>query len=158
MEKKTSPGVLIERAGGFRATSRRTRELSEDSKAVSVETIRAGLSWKRQWSDATKQRLAAAWGVEVGEVMWPGELGESGVPRELESIIEAEAMNVVANATQTFDLSDLDVLNDPELLRLGEEGSLRLLMLRQGSRAVDRIYRQTFGWQPPGGGDSDDVN
>jgi hypothetical protein len=66
-----TPEQLIERAGGLRATSRKTGELSEDGSAVSPATITAGLRGIRLWSPETRAKLARAWGVGVNQVEWP---------------------------------------------------------------------------------------
>lgn len=141
---KHNPEVLIRRIGGIRATSRRTGELSEDGKAVSVETIRSGLAGTRNWSPATKHKLAAAWGVEPGEVIWPEqEDAATGLPENLVGFVEAEA----ANATG-FGPEEVDILRDEEAALLGERAALRSLMLHLGRREVDKVYRQTFGRTP----------
>jgi hypothetical protein len=140
------PEVLIRRAGGLRATSRRTGELSEDGRAVAVETIRTGLAGTRVWSEPTKRKLAAAWGVSPGEVVWPDlEDAATGLPEGLTGFVEAEA----ANATG-LDAGEVDILRDEEAALLGERGALRALMLHLGRREVDKVYRQVFGRQPRG--------
>jgi hypothetical protein len=142
--ERHEPEILIRQTGGIRATSRRTKELSEDGSAVAVETIRSGLAGTRNWSPATKRKLAAAWGVKTSDVIWPEqENAETGLPENLVSFVEAEA----ANATGLIP-ENVDIVRDEEAALLGERGALRSLMLHLGRREVDKIYRQTFGRTP----------
>lgn len=123
--KQWTPEELMERVGGMRSTSRMTRELSEDGKAVSTETIRAGLRGIRVWSAETRQRLARAWGVGVDEVIWPLEDGEPGPQKRV--VFEGGEVFVTTEDTPGWLVNMLEgyAHQHPEQVRLLTPGEMR---------------------------------
>lgn len=125
--KQWTPEELMERVGGLRSTSRMTGGLSEDGRAVSAETIRAGLRGIRVWSAETRQRLAGAWGVGVDEVLWPSEAGLHEPQRRV--LFEGREVFVTTEETPGW---LVDMLEDyahqqPDQVRLLTPGEMKAL-------------------------------
>jgi len=66
---------------------------------------------------------------------------------DVEGAVEAEASNATGGA---IDPTEIDVTQDPELVRLGLRTLLRRLMDHLGRDEVDRAYEKVFGSLPSG--------
>ena len=125
--KEWTPQELMERVGGLRSTSRITRELSQDGKAVSTETIRAGLRGVRVWSAEPREKLARAWGVGVDEVLWPSEAGLREPQRRV--LFGGREVFVTTEETPGWLVNMLEgyAYQHPEQVRLLTPGEMRAL-------------------------------
>lgn len=126
------------------------RALSHDTgiSRTALRNIVRGVSVPRR---ETAERIAFGLGRKLGEIVWPRGFTQATpdgttyvvggeIPEDLAGLIEAEVGN-----SSGVDPTEVDVLADPELVRVGARSALRALMQYLGKEETDRIYRQNFG-------------
>ncbi len=81
--------------------------------------------------------------VDYGDVREPDSDREFAEKEDLTGLVEAEAGNATG-----VDPMEEDVMENPELVRIGLRGSLRALMRHLGREETDQAYRRVFGSDP----------
>ncbi|MDP9480332.1 MAG: helix-turn-helix transcriptional regulator [Actinomycetota bacterium] len=125
------------------------RALSHDTEMsrTALRSIVRGTSVPRR---ENAERIALALGRKLGEIEWPRGFTQTTpdgttyvvdgeIPEDLAGLIEASA------GSTEIDPTEVDVLADPELTRIGARSALRALMQYLGREETDKVYRQNFG-------------